>query len=186
MAFKVKLFHGQPDFESLHVAKIIDYPLEKRDYKPYSQCKLCFAPDGFHIQFLSFEAAALAASCMKAVFNFDAQTQEKCFSFSVFSDGRFAAGEGEFEAPFTPGHIHFFTGEDLQGEYWGANVCIPILEISRCYPNFHPIAGSSFKGNIYKLCQDPSRPHYGSYTPADFSHPLEEKSQLSEFIIIDY
>ena len=115
MAFKVKLFHGQPDFESLHVAKIIDYPLEKRDYKPYSQCKLCFAPDGFHIQFLSFEAAALAASCMKAVFNFDAQTQEKCFSFSVFSDGRFAAGEGEFETPFTPGHIHFLPAKICRG-----------------------------------------------------------------------
>lgn len=33
MAFKVRLFPGEPDYETLHVAKLTTFPLEKRDYQ---------------------------------------------------------------------------------------------------------------------------------------------------------
>ncbi len=32
MAFKVRLFPGAPDYETLHVAKLTCFPLETRDY----------------------------------------------------------------------------------------------------------------------------------------------------------
>ena len=70
MAFKVRLFHGSPDYESLHVAKLTCFPLERRDYKPYSQARVCFAPDGLHLQLLAFEAEPLPESSMMAFFSF--------------------------------------------------------------------------------------------------------------------
>ena len=67
MSFKVRLFLGAPDFETLHVAKLREYPLEPRDYKPYAQARICFAADGLHVQ-LRVEAAAAkrSARCSRA------------------------------------------------------------------------------------------------------------------------
>ena len=68
MSFKVRLFLGAPDFETLHVAKLREYPLEPRDYKPYAQARICFAADGLHVQLLSFESKPLPQSEVRAVF----------------------------------------------------------------------------------------------------------------------
>lgn len=67
MSFKVRLFLGAPDFETLHVAKLREYPLEPRDYKPYAQARICFAADGLHVQLLSFESKPLPQSEVRVV-----------------------------------------------------------------------------------------------------------------------
>ncbi len=41
MSFKISLINGLPVWDSLPVAKIVNYPLEKRDYKPFVQARLC-------------------------------------------------------------------------------------------------------------------------------------------------
>jgi hypothetical protein len=40
--FPVSMIAGEPVWDSLPAAKIIHYPLEKADYKPYEQAKSAF------------------------------------------------------------------------------------------------------------------------------------------------
>ena len=46
--------------------------------------------------------------------------------------------------------------------------------------------GAAFSGNLYKLCEDPRRPHYGCYYPADFQLPPDAPENLGGFTVIDY
>ena len=129
MAFKVRLFHGSPDYESLHVAKLTCFPLERRDYKPYSQARVCFAPDGLHLQLLAFEAEPLPESSMMAFFSFAEKVPPLALSLSA--NGRFSASLACTVTPVEAA-VHTFTGEDLQGVYWGGNIQIPQKVLTRC------------------------------------------------------
>ena len=53
--FPISMITGEPLWNSLPAAKIINYPLEKADYKPYAQARLCISNDDLHIQMLAFE-----------------------------------------------------------------------------------------------------------------------------------
>jgi hypothetical protein len=48
--FPVSMITGDPLWNSLPAAKIINYPLEKADYKPYAQARLCVSNDDFYNQ----------------------------------------------------------------------------------------------------------------------------------------
>lgn len=188
MAFKVKLFQDGVDYESLHVAKLTDFPLEKRDYKPYSQARICFASDGMHLQLLAFEAAPLTESRMTAVFNLTPLYKTGCISTELYANGRFSAkffsntGGSLIEGAT----VHTFNGEDLQGVYWGGNIFLPHRSLKILFPNLVVAKGQMFTGNLYKLCEHSARPHFGSYYPADFNLPLTDEKNFGEFVIIDY
>lgn len=182
MPFKVKLFSGAPDYEALHVAKITDFPLEKRDYKPYSQVRVCFAEGGgLHLQFLSFESSPLPESCMKSVF--ELQSGAAPLELSLNAIGEFSVRHGGSTVEAV---AHLFNGEDLQGVFWGGNLSVGAETLGALFPDFHAVAGVSFRGNLYKLCENPARPHYGCYYPADFSLPLADPKNLGDFLTIDY
>ncbi|MEM1485405.1 hypothetical protein V6615_11070 [Oscillospiraceae bacterium PP1C4] len=185
MSFKVKLFSGAPDYETLHVAKLTCFPLEKRDYKPYSQARICFAEDGLHVQLLAFEAKPLPDSAMKAVFQL--QPDLESLVLTLCANGHFHAclASESAQMPLNAS-VHTFTGEDLQGVYWGGNVLVPQAELDKCFPDFKVQKNSTFTGNLYKLCENPTKPHYGCFYPADFEKPLVDPSNLGEFIIIDF
>ncbi len=188
MAFKVKLFQGAVDYETLHVAKLTDFPLEKRDYKPYSQVRICFAGDGMHLQLLAFEASPLSESRMTAVFILTPLYESACLSLELYADGRFSAkcfapSGGNLVDGAT---VHHFTGEDLQGVYWGGNIFLPIKSLKTLFPNLVVAKDQTFRGNLYKLCDNSARPHMGSFYPADFSHPLTDPNNFGEFVMIDY
>lgn len=176
MAFKVKLFAQGPDYEALHVAKITCFPLERRDYKPYSQARICFAQDGLHVQLLSFEAIPFPDSAICAVFRF--AHDRAAISLRLFADGRLAAPQGVT--------AHTFTGEDLQGMFWGGNLFVPTAALRPFFGGFAPVAGAAFHGNLYKLCENDARAHYGCYYPADFAVPLDAAQNMGDFIVIDY
>lgn len=182
MSFKVRLFSGAPDFETLHVAKLRDYPLEPRDYKPYAQARICFAADGLHIQLLSFEAEPLPQSEVRTVLAFLPDSQP--LVISLRADGAFSAqcGGADLSAAGTAS-VHTFQGEDLQGVYWGGNIRVDPAVYAG---GFTPCKHAAFSGNFYKLCENPARPHYGSFYPADFSQPLESPANLGPFVVIDY
>jgi hypothetical protein len=82
--------------------------------------------------------------------------------------------------------VHTFQGEDLQGVFWGGNVLVPQYVLDQNFASFQIRKNSSFTGNLYKLCENPVKPHYGSFYPADFSAPLAADSNMGEFIIIDF
>lgn len=173
MAFKVRIFPGTVDYEALHAAKLTDYPLESRDYKPFAQGRICFAQQGLHIQLLSFEAAPLPDSQLRAVLRFPGQAQ--ALEVAIYGDRRPA--EGPRGMAFQP-----FSGEDLQGVYWGGNITISPEQ----YAPFTPGAQAVFQGNFYKICRNPARPHYGSYLPIHWELPLDDPKNLGEFLCIDY
>ncbi len=183
MPFKVKLFAHAPDYEALHVAKITHFPMEKRDYKPYSQVRCCFdGAKALHLQFLSFESTPLPSSLMRA----DLRLEEARGPLSLV-----LRADGNSQAFISGGPVqgvllHTFTGEDLQGVFWGGNLTVPAAILDAFFPGFAPLPGKCFWGNFYKICEDPRRPHYGSYFPADFSLRLDDQKNLGEFLIIDY
>ena len=179
---KVRRLEGSPDFEALPVAKLTCFPLEPRDYKPYSQARICFDLTGnLHLQLLSFEAAPLPESCMTAVLR--ASEQDPPLFCCLNALGEFSVRSPQ-EAHLAS--AHYFTGEDLQGVFWGGNLSVPASLLADLWPAFQPLPGTTFWGNFYKLCSNPQRPHSGCYYPADFSLPLEDMSNLGDFQIIDY
>lgn len=178
MPFKVRLFSQTPDYETLHVAKITNFPMETRDYKPYSQVRICFAPDGLHLQLIAFEVTPLPESSICAVLRFPGTLT--ALSLCMYCDQRINISEK------IPLQSHFFTGEDLQGVFWGGNIIIPAGSLPTLMGNFSPAPGAVFMGNFYKLCTNPTRPHYGSYYPANFEQPLFIPENLGEFVVIDY
>ena len=184
MVLKVRRFSGMPDFEELPVAKLTRFPLEPREYKPYSQVRICFDGEGaLHVQLLSFEAHPLPESAMEAIFRFPGS--QDFLSFSLNSLGEFSIRTGD--ADFTTRSSgHYIPGEDLQGIYWGGNLCFPGKLLERQFPGFAPLPGSRFSGNFYKVCDAPQRPHWGSFFPADFSHARTEAANLGEMVVIDY
>ena len=184
MVLKVRRFAQAPDFEELPVAKLTRFPLEPREYKPYSQVRVCFDGAGaLHLQLLSFEAKPLPESTMEAVFRFPGGQQALVLALNALGEFSVRVGQEEFT---TRSAGHYFTGEDLQGIYWGGNLCFPGNLLARAFPGFAPLPGSRFQGNFYKFCQAPQRPHWGSFFPADFSLPRTAAENLGELVVIDY
>ena len=182
MSFKVRLFLGAPDFETLHVAKLREYPLEPRDYKPYAQARICFAADGLHVQLLSFESKPLPQSEVRVVLALTPGAPP--LIISLRADCVFGARRGEADlSDSSRAFVHPFQGGDLQGVYWGGNIRV---EPAVYAGDFVPHKDAAFFGNFYKLCEHPTRPHYGSFYPADFSQPLDCTANLGPFVVIDY
>lgn len=180
MAFKACLFPGAPDYETLHAAKLTEFPLEKRDYKPFSQARICFSAEGLHVQFHCFEAESLPQSQIRAVLRL---TPEHSLVLALFADGNYEISLDR--RPLPDGVLQPFSGEDLQGVYWGGTFTVPSGALSKSL-GFLPEAGKAFTGNFYKLCKALEKPHYGSFYPADFSMPLETPENLGEFLLVDY
>lgn len=183
MGFQVCCFPNAPDYESLQAAKIGDYPLEQRDYKPYAQARICFSAEGLHVHLTSFEAESLPSSCILAVVRM--KDTQPAITASLYADGRYSvtlSSGGELEGCL----LLPFTGEDLQGVYWGGAFTIPYASLEQLPGGFQLIKGASFQGNFYKVCKDERKPHYGSFFPADFEKGLDAPQNLGTFLITDY
>ena len=189
MAFKVRLFPGEPDYETLHVAKLTTFPLEKRDYKPYSQARVCFSHGGLSLQLLAFEAEPLPQSEVRAVFRFTGDEPPLTLLIRADRSMRILRGAEDVTAVLVAAEaasLHMFTGEDLQGVFWGGNLFLSAAVMKTYYPRFSPVKGTAFTGNLYKLCEGPEKPHSGCFYPADFAKPLDAPENLGEFVVIDY
>ncbi len=194
MPFKISALTTQPNFESLMVAKITDYPLEKRDYKPFAQARLCVTPQSLIVQLWAFEASPAPRSSLKAVFC-PAKRPGVCFSAELMSTGSLTAAittgdgrTGSFEQlGFAPPALEPFWGEDLQGIYWGGTLSFFRKELERLCGKDCLNPGAVLYGNLYKLSSDAEKPHSGSFFPADFAggRPFDHPS-LGEFQIVSY
>ena len=180
MAFKVKQFEGMHDLESLQVAKLDYFALERASYRPYSQARLCFSPEGLHLQLLSFEAVSPPDSFIEGVL----ALADVFFRLRLYADGRHAAtvSSQANTTPLPDVTMHPFLGEDLQGVYWGGTFHLPYFS----HTNFTAKPGATFTGNFYKICEIGELSHHCSFYPADFSRPLTAAENLGEMILIDY
>lgn len=74
---------------------------------------------------------------------------------------------------------HPFTGEDLQGKYWGWLAELPADLLGELTP------GRQLRGNLYKR-SDGKRPHTGSFYPmADPMEPLAAEND-GVFVVCDF
>ncbi len=157
MAYPIRWIKGHLTYDSLPVAKITQYPDEPKDYKPFAEARVGITEEGLFVQLLSFESHPEPESCLKAVLYL--QKDLPPVTITGYADGRFESSPISVKP-------HFSTGENLQGVFWGVDVCLPFSQIQSCFPDHLLRVGSSFSGNFYKTCNG-KRPHAGRYVLED-------------------
>ena len=163
----------EPVWDALPVAKIINYPLERADYKPFAQARLCLTPDTFYLRLWAFEVYPEPSSSLAACFALpEAGAGGSYLRLELTSGGVLSArfhqtGGGILPVEHRLGEVKTFQGEDLQGIYWGGVIRLPVSLLSELFGGFPLGPGEHLKGNLYKLCTG-ERPHYGCFYPVDF------------------
>jgi len=186
MTYHVKRITDELQLEALPVAKITRYPLEERDYKPYSQGIACVTEDKLILRMWAFEVAPSPASHLRCVLYLFRDVPERALCVDVFPAGLAQArwminGElREGTAPPAGFAVQELGGEDLQGVYWGALVRIPLDALGE--GTLLPVPGGEFPGNFYKLCDEDPLRHSGSCFPADFKGNPYAADQMGVFV----
>lgn len=190
MALKISIIKGDPVYDTLPVAKIIHYPLEKKDYKPFAQVRMCRNETAFFIHMLSFEAIPDEESRIAAALTTSGSVGEKMLWIIAGPDGsaqaQVCSKNGQQEDVTDRLHFHKADGEDLQGIYWGMEVAVELEMFERIFGD-NLLQAQGLWGNLYKLSDNKTRPHYGSYFPAEFE-PFDPMaaSNIGEFSFISY
>ena len=175
MDFKISLIEGQPVWDALPVGKIIYYPLEKRDYRPFAQARMCVNETDFFLRLWAFETRPSPESVLMARLNFDPAHSKAFLEMRVDSMGGMTCTvrEQEKDTPLAlygvlP-DLHSYRGEDLEGEYWGVVVKLPRCAVEKIYGRDPIEAGYAMQGNLYKQDTDPASRHMGSLFPIDLT-----------------
>lgn len=175
-----------PKMDTLPTYKIIDYPLEQRDYKPFAQAKLCMTPAGLVLAIWAFEMVPKPESRLQAVFT--TRDNELLLFAESWSGGKVDCfvRTPQGDRPVTV-ISHSLCGEDLQGIYWGATITLPRSLLEDCFGKGAAEVGSCLMGNLYKLSDNKEKPHKGSLFPADFANGREyAMSSMGELKIVSY
>jgi len=163
MNYKISFTQTRQDMDGVSVAKIKSYPLEREDYKPFAQFRMAATPEGLFLRMTAFEVSCEEHSALA----FLLRSGGGCISAAAEHSGAVAAlsADGSVKR-LIHGEIsaRFFTGEDLQGIYWGADLAIP----AELIPDFDGLVHNGGSGNFFKLCRT-GRRHFGSFFPFDFS-----------------
>lgn len=192
--FPISMISGEPLWNSLPAAKIINYPLEKADYKPYAQARLCVSVDNFHIQMLAFEVEPDEKSIVGAALSFFPEEDggKRYFWFSTNRRGdlvcKFIDEQNGTERDLSKNvAVRIYAGEDEQGIYWCSNFTLPLDVVEKLTGERHLKAGDLMKGNFYKLCDTEGKAHYGSFYPTDFTavNPLGSRF-FGDFKLVEY
>lgn len=189
--FEVCCVKGEVLWDSLPTAKIVDYPLEKEDYKPYAQARVCMGKENFHLQMLSFEVEPDESSVLAAAFSFDPDEKKQIWLSSNRAGElvcKLINEEDKSEKDISRKiAARVFSGSDLQGIYWCVQVSLPLNVIDEyfSFPKIKP--KDIIKGNFYKLCDGGARPHKGSFYPVNF---LDKEAfgckYFGDFLLVDY
>ena len=185
MDFKICTIGSLAEMESLPVAKIVDYPLEKRDYRPFAQAIICRNTTHLLLRLWAFEVTPPQGSELRAVLYLFSDRPDTALQVRLTADGdtpryRVAMATGTGEEPLANVGFRSWCGEDLQGIYWGGQVAIPLEEIGKL-----PQPGQLFDGNLYKLCEAPGHAHQGSFFPAQWANPFAPAS-MGPMQIVEY
>lgn len=179
MSFKISIVKDAPVWDSLPVAKITNYPLEPRDYKPFAQARLALGAQSLWVRLWAFEALPTETSTLMARLNFYPERSQDYMALSVSYGGNIACEvfRGETAEPMAQlgllPRVKRFTSEDLQGLYWGVVFEVPRTLFAKLYGAEAPelAAGRRVTGNVYKLDDGECGKHYGSFYPVDFTQP---------------
>lgn len=188
--YPVSLVAGQPNFDSLPVAKITDYPLEQRNYKPFAQAILCVSTQELFLRMWAFEVSPAKGSALACVLYPFADKPGQGFCLRIWHEGDHALGGFSLlgasgsERPAPQSHAH--NGEDLQGVYWGMTLALPLAAIEELGGPVSLAPGNVVLGNFYKTCAGAQTPHMGSYFRADFLHAPYARASMGDFRVVGY
>ena len=186
MDFKICTIRTPAEMESLPVAKIVDYPLEKRDYRPFAQAIICRDEQNIFLRLWAFEVLPPDGSALWAVLYPFADRPRCSLRVCLTAGGekpdlRVFLAEGNSEEAVDNVAFRSWCGEDLQGVYWGGQVAVPFVALGAA-----PwVSGSVFPGNFYKICAAESRRHCGSFFPADWDDAFAPVS-MGQLCVVDY
>ena len=186
---KVKVL---PPMDSMPVMKVLRYPLERADFKPFAQARMCYLDgQGIFLMMWSFEVQPICRGDDNDSFLiFKAQVageQEICIKVNRQGVYRFTVNGWEHSTDEIP--CKMFTGEDLQGIYWGCELFITNSLLKSIYGVTNLETGHMIKGNIFKTCDDSTFRHHGclfcSEEQAERFDPAK-LDNLGVFEIVDY
>ncbi|MCL2856694.1 MAG: hypothetical protein FWE19_03075 [Oscillospiraceae bacterium] len=189
MSFKVFHISSLSELDTLPVAVIKDYPLEKRDYKPYAQCNICLDSRSLFVRMWAFELSPPQGSELRGVFYLFPQKPELALALSLKPDGSCAFSlleESGLERAINPPSgfaLHPHNGEDLQGIYWGGLAALPLDWLETLGGTLNLDEGRALAGNFYKLCPGPEMAHSGSFFPADFAGDPYSGDSMGRLVI---
>ena len=108
--FPICRLKTRPQFDTLPVMKVTQYPLEPRDYKPFAQGLLAVDPQRLYIRLWAFETPPEPESRIICVLRDQQELRIEAGpqALEITLDGK----------PIEALLAHPFTGEDLQGKYW--------------------------------------------------------------------
>ena len=162
MNYRIAFTGAEPDMDGVSVAQLKNYPLEPEDYKPFAQFRLAASPEGLFVRMLAFEVVCDERSTLAFILAGEGWQ----LSAAAEHDGAFAAQTTEGSVKkLIHGEVRarFFTGEDLQGVYWGVDMFVPADVV----PDFGELSEKGCRGNFFKLCRT-GRRHFGSFFPYAF------------------
>ena len=183
--YRVCTVQDRAGLDALPVAKIIDYPLEERDYRPFAQNILCRLPGGYRLRMWAFEVSPGEDSELRAVLALFGNTGASLHA-RVWIEGEprhqvtlYRNGE---ELPVEDCEFRNYGGEDLQGVYWGGEFFFRDELLEALAGPVLKQPGQGFPGNFYKICPDK---HYGSFSPVNWDDPYGADS-MGRFVIVEY
>ena len=188
MPFKVFRLASLSELDTLPVATIKDYPLERRDYKPYAQCNICLDEATLFVRMWAFEVSPPEGSELRGVFYFFVQQPGLALVLSLRPDGSSAFSlleKGKQHAINPPQGfvLHPHNGEDLQGVYWGGLAALPLDWLESLGGPLYSHGADQFAGNFYKLCPSSQMTHSGSFFPADFTGDPYARDSMGQFVV---
>lgn len=203
MTFKVSKITGSPSYDSLPVAKVVTYPLEKRDYRPFAQNILCVSDTCLHLRMWAFEVNPPAMSRLEAVLYIFEDAPDTALAIVAIPAGQSSDGgdvigccllkngaevpvSAEIEKKLQSIVLHPHNGEDLQGVYWGYTIDIPLTLLEEWGGRTRLRSGSRFPGNFYKICAEQPYIHYGCFAKADFEGNPYLSASMGDFEVVTY
>ncbi|MEG1429804.1 MAG: hypothetical protein RSC64_08415 [Hydrogenoanaerobacterium sp.] len=193
MSFKISLIDDAPIWDSLPVAKIVTYPLEKRDYKPFAQARICISKKSIWVRLWAFEALPSETSSLSVCLNLFPEISDKFIMLSVNHKGvmHCETGMGNSRSPLSElmvlPRLKLFNSEDLQGIYWGVVFELPRTALTKLYGTDELTAGKIIKGNFYKTDTGECSEHYGCFYNVDFCDNNPYGSRFfGDFELVEY
>ncbi len=144
MEFSVRYISGEPSFDSIEVIKLnCDSSIDIND-RVYGQAQLGRNDELFFARIWSFESEPTSASTVLLELKFGENTLTAHVSFdgtaALFLNG---AANDKLSA-------YIISGEDLQGEYWGAVIMLPMPLLLEHFSLSEDALPASLYGNILR------------------------------------
>lgn len=160
-----------PDFDALPIAKLLDYPGEKRDFRPFAQAQFALGEKALFVRLMAFEVDPDPQSRLSVAL-------EGGVLLSCFPGGRLEElGGGGLGAK-----AQEIGSEDLQGIYWGADLALPLAPLSNRLGRT-PAVGMTLRGNVFKSLYGgkTGRDHFGCLFPCS-PFDLGDEGQVRSFL----